>query len=168
MEGGDAVAVPPPCQATCPREPCARRPSPLHPSNPYGSARGAGDRARAIVGSMRAGKPIPARLARAGRDETTGGDAMAQRCGKTGGRPRIRRPLLGCRRQHPATAGKSARRGTGAARFNRAAAENDLPLPHPFRRGMNPVRAIIFDVYKTILDVAEAPLDAEKRWGNLL
>ena len=33
---------------------------------------------------------------------------------------------------------------------------------------MNPVRAIIFDVYKTILNVAEAPLDAEKRWGNLL
>ena len=33
---------------------------------------------------------------------------------------------------------------------------------------MNPVRAIIFDVYKTILDVREAPLDAEKRWHNLL
>ena len=33
---------------------------------------------------------------------------------------------------------------------------------------MNPVRAIIFDVYKTILDVCEAPLDAEKRWRNLL
>ena len=33
---------------------------------------------------------------------------------------------------------------------------------------MNPVRAIIFDVYKTILDVREAPLDAEKRWRNLL
>jgi FMN phosphatase YigB (HAD superfamily) len=33
---------------------------------------------------------------------------------------------------------------------------------------MNPVRAIIFDVYKTILDVDEAPLDAEKRWQNLL
>ena len=33
---------------------------------------------------------------------------------------------------------------------------------------MNPVRAIIFDVYKTILDVGEAPLDAEKRWRNLL
>ena len=33
---------------------------------------------------------------------------------------------------------------------------------------MNPVRAIIFDVYKTILDVGEAPSDAEKRWRNLL
>lgn len=33
---------------------------------------------------------------------------------------------------------------------------------------MNPVRAIVFDVYKTILDVGEAPLDAEKRWRNLL
>jgi FMN phosphatase YigB (HAD superfamily) len=33
---------------------------------------------------------------------------------------------------------------------------------------MNPVRAIIFDVYKTILEVCEAPLDAEKRWRNLL
>jgi FMN phosphatase YigB (HAD superfamily) len=33
---------------------------------------------------------------------------------------------------------------------------------------MNPVRAIIFDVYKTILDVGEAPLDAERRWYNLL
>ena len=33
---------------------------------------------------------------------------------------------------------------------------------------MNPVRAIIFDVYKTILDVGEAPLNAEKRWRNLL
>jgi putative hydrolase of the HAD superfamily len=33
---------------------------------------------------------------------------------------------------------------------------------------MNAVRAIIFDVYKTILDVGEAPLDAEKRWHNLL
>ena len=29
---------------------------------------------------------------------------------------------------------------------------------------MKSVRAIIFDVYKTILDVGEAPLDAEKRW----
>ena len=33
---------------------------------------------------------------------------------------------------------------------------------------MNPVRAIIFDVYKTILEVREAPVDAEKRWRNLL
>jgi FMN phosphatase YigB (HAD superfamily) len=33
---------------------------------------------------------------------------------------------------------------------------------------MNPVRAIIFDVYNTILDVREAPLDAERRWHNLL
>jgi FMN phosphatase YigB (HAD superfamily) len=33
---------------------------------------------------------------------------------------------------------------------------------------MNPVRAIIFDVYQTILDVREAPLDAEKRWRHLL
>ena len=33
---------------------------------------------------------------------------------------------------------------------------------------MNPVRAIIFDVYKTILDVREAPFDAaEKRWRKL-
>ena len=30
------------------------------------------------------------------------------------------------------------------------------------------MRAIIFDVYKTILDVREAPFDAEKRWRNLL
>ena len=33
---------------------------------------------------------------------------------------------------------------------------------------MNLVRAIIFDVYKTILDVREPPVDAEKRWRNLL
>jgi FMN phosphatase YigB (HAD superfamily) len=33
---------------------------------------------------------------------------------------------------------------------------------------MNPVRAIIFDVYKTILDVGEAPSDAEERWRSLL
>jgi FMN phosphatase YigB (HAD superfamily) len=33
---------------------------------------------------------------------------------------------------------------------------------------MKPVRAIIFDVYKTILDVGGAPLDAEKRWRKLL
>ena len=33
---------------------------------------------------------------------------------------------------------------------------------------MNHVRAIIFDVYKTILEVCETPLDAEKRWRNLL
>ena len=33
---------------------------------------------------------------------------------------------------------------------------------------MNPVRAIIFDVYKTILDVRDPPFDAEKRWRNLL
>ena len=112
--------------------------------------------------------PFLQRLACSRRDETTRGDAMAQRCRQTGERPRLRRPLLGCCRQYPAAAGTSARRGTGAARFNRATAENELPLPHPFRRGMNPVRAIIFDVYKTILDVGEAPSDAEKRWRNLL
>jgi putative hydrolase of the HAD superfamily len=33
---------------------------------------------------------------------------------------------------------------------------------------MNPVRAIIFDVYQTILNVREAPVDAEERWRNLL
>jgi FMN phosphatase YigB (HAD superfamily) len=33
---------------------------------------------------------------------------------------------------------------------------------------MNPIRAIIFDVYKTILDVRESPADAEKRWRSLL
>ena len=53
----------------------ARRTSAVQPSDPYGPTGGAGDRARAIVECMRACKPLPARLARSRRGETT-----ARRC----------------------------------------------------------------------------------------
>ncbi len=33
---------------------------------------------------------------------------------------------------------------------------------------MKSVRAIIFDIYKTVLDVREAPVDAEERWRTLV